>query len=461
MPKFRYTVINEENKQLQGTIGAPDEESARKELNDLGFSILVLDTIDETAQNPESDIPVFEFAALDKNQKKVIGTIQAENQYYAFKRLISEYEFEIEYVVDNDLPEKDKEKERKKGSYDLYAKYNTEIEASKEKESADEKDMREFEFRQEALKQQIDFVLSKVRKMLDLYEADMKPEVKENIRRSVEKILRIKSSTNLDHIKKTAEELLTYLQKEELFLHENAKAKERAKMVIEAKSMMMQLHKGSAEKSLSIHSILANWQDKHIHNSHDPSALEKFINFFITLLLGTDLENEEIKQLKKDLAIVNGQLWQYIKLYFEANSQEFKTETRDGIKGLWIERKKIRKRLKSAIKQVKEDKRAHGSESSIEKITHEIFSFTGWLLSFYLIYYFLSLYLITKDFGIIEVPYIFYMYKSSFLKYFLTTVFLLHAALSLKLNFFKKNGSASAIITTLFLVSTIVVYLNF
>ena len=46
--KFKYIVINEENKQLYGTIGATDEGSARKELNELGFSIVSIEEIEKT-----------------------------------------------------------------------------------------------------------------------------------------------------------------------------------------------------------------------------------------------------------------------------------------------------------------------------------------------------------------------------------------------------------------------------
>jgi len=282
MPRYRYTVINQENKQLQGTIGAPDEQSARLELNDLGFSIVELSEITEESGKTASEMPIFEFAALDKNQKHVVGTIQAEDPYKAFIRLISEYDFEVEYVIDNELPEKDKETERKKGAYDLYSKYQEEN-AVKNKETSDEKDLKEFEKKQAVLKQQIDFVLAKVKSMLDDYEKDMLPETKEKIRRYVEKILRIKSSTNLDYIRKTAEEMLLFLQKEELFLHESGRNRDKTRLLVEAKSMMMQLKKGQSKTSVNLTDKIRQWHDEHITNVNEPSSLDKFLDFIFII----------------------------------------------------------------------------------------------------------------------------------------------------------------------------------
>lgn len=461
MPRFRYTVINEENKQLQGTIGAPEESSARKELNDLGFSILTLEILDETTQTNESEIPVFEFEAFDKNQKKVLGTIQAEDQYAAFKRLLSEYEFEINYVIDNDLPEKDKEKQRKLGAIDLYNKFQEETAENRQKETGNEKDLREFEQKQIVLKQQIEFVLGKVSAMLDQYAAEMKPEVKTELKKQVEKILRIKNSTNLDYVRKSAEELLTYIQKEELFLHEESRSKERTKMIVEAQSMMMQLRKGKSTKNLSINEILRQWYETHIKSNPEPSTLEKIPGYFIAHYLDIENENEAIIELRKQLSNVNSQLKQYISLYFKAPSPEFKLETGDGIKTLWQERKRIIKAIKNEKKALIKDRQTSGSSTASNGIGGEILAFTGWLLTFYLIYYFASIYILTKNFGDFEIPYIFYIYKSAFLKYFLTTVFLLHATISLKKNLFHSSSTATVVLTTLFIFSSLVVYLNF
>lgn len=462
MPKFRYTVINEENKQLQGTIGAPDEKKARQELNELGFSILSIEEIaEETPEQEAEGISPYEFSAIDKNRKRVVGTIKAESKYAAFVRLIKEYDFAVEYIIENSLDEKARNKEIQKGAVELYAKYEDENMGSEKKATADEKDIKEFEQKQEVLKQQIDFVLGKVKSMLDLYEKDMKIETKTDIRKQVEKLLRIKNSTNLEYVRKTAEDLLNFLQKEEIFLHEETRTKEKTQMIVEAKSLMMQLKKGGTKKSRNLSDSLRKWRDEHIIDNEAPSLIEKALNSLITIIIGSPDETPEIKKLRTDLDIVNDQLKKYVILYFQSPSPEFKTETRLGIKRLWQDRKKIKKELKRAKKEFKKTLLKTGKKTGTEKILDELLTFTGWLLTFYLIYYFASIYAVSKDFGETEIPYLFYIYKSSFLKYFMATLFLLHATISIKINFFRTNEVATLVMAPIFLLSTLIIYINF
>ncbi len=462
MPKFRYTVVNPDNKSLQGTISAPDEKAARNELNELGFSILNMEEMpEEEANGDQAEIPTFEFAATDKNGKRVVGTIQAEGIYSAFKRLITEYALTVEYIIDNSLPEAKKEKERRKGALDLYARYEEEKTLAKKKETTDEKDLREFEKKQAVLKQQIEFVLNKVKELLNEYETIMKPETKEKIKEKVEKLLRIKNSTNLDYIRKTAEELLSFLQKEELFLHEEERVKEKTKMLVEAQGMMMQLKKGKSKTNINITETLRDWYKEHIKDVEVPSRLDSFLGFFVGILIGAHSETPEMLEIKRKIESINSQLKEFVILYFQSPSPEFKAETKSSIKKLWNERKKLKNELKAEKNKIKELRKQSKEKTATEVLMHEIYGFTGWLLTFYLIYYFTSIYAVSKDFGIQEVPYFFYIYKSAFLKYFLATLFLFHSALSIKIYFFKRNEVASLVITPVFLLSAFLIYFNF
>lgn len=456
MPKYKYIVINQENKQLQGTIGAPDDASARKELNQLGFSVVSMVPMVEEEIAATNEMPMFEFAAIDKNQKRVVGTIQAEDRVAAFKRLVYEYAFDVEYVVDNNLTEGQKEKERSKGAYDLQDILAEEQMLTQKKETSEEKDMKEFEKKQEVLKEQIDFVLKKVRQMLDQYEQIMKLETKEKIRFYVDKILRIKSSTNLDYIRISAEELLTFLQKEELFLNEEQHMQDRTKLLVEAQSMTLQLRRSKTPKSAGIGQQLRQWRQEHIYNNPAPSAGEKIINSLISIFIGTARENEQVSAIRHDIAATNDQLMHYLQLYIQATTPEIKQETKNGFWRLYNERKKLKIKLKEAKKGL-----AAAEAAGETRFATEMQSFSGWLLAFYLIYYFISIYATTKDFGQNNVPQFFYIFRSSFLKYFLTTLFLFHGAVSVKIHFFRRNELATMIITPLFIIGALLILLNF
>ena len=107
MAQFQYTAVNNTGKKLSGVIGAATQEEARKELNALGISVLVMNKIAETGEqsvtteaNTSDELPKFEFEAFDKTGRKVLGTIPASNRYKAFKRLMEEYQFEVSYVIE-------------------------------------------------------------------------------------------------------------------------------------------------------------------------------------------------------------------------------------------------------------------------------------------------------------------------------------------------------------------------
>src|SRR3989338_6749757 len=99
MPKYSYTVINQEGQKLTGTINAESEKLAQENLSKLGFPVLDITQIpEEKAAELTSESQKFEFQAIDQNDSKVLGSIGAEDKYAAFKRLITEYHFAVEYL---------------------------------------------------------------------------------------------------------------------------------------------------------------------------------------------------------------------------------------------------------------------------------------------------------------------------------------------------------------------------
>jgi hypothetical protein len=158
---------------------------------------------------------------------------------------------------------------------------------------------------------------------------------------------------------------------------------------------------------------------------------------------------------------VNGQIWQYIHLYTQSSTPEFKAETKEGLKRLFGERKKLKTKLKLLRKEFYRQRKVAGEETSMHKFAVELYSFSGWMLVFYLIYYFASIYVSSKNFGLTEIPNYFFVYRSSFLKYFLAVLFLLHISLGTKIVFFKKNHIASYFISPFFVLASILVLLNF
>jgi len=324
----------------------------------------------------------------------------------------------------------------------------------------DAAEMKVFEERRQTLQLQVDFVLKKVKEMLDLYEPEIKPDTKEKIRQMVDKVLRIKSSTNLDYIHNSCQELLTFLQKEEIFLHEEARKSEHSEMNLAVKSMMMQLHK-SKSGTISVKEKALNWRERHIIHNDRPSLSEKMIDSWLGIFIGKE-ENSEIQNLRRQIITLNEQLKEYFILYFQSNDPEFKVQARKGIRKLWHDKKNLKKELKAALKKEKNALKNQRNNTFTEQMMTEIFHFSGWLLGFYLVYYFVVNYWLEKDFGAnLRIPSNIVASNPFFLKYFLATIFLVHAGLSIKTHFFRKNGTASVIIWPTIVISMVLIYLNF
>ena len=107
MPKYRYIVVNKDNQQLAGEVDAPKEETAREELQELGFSIVSLEEMVKKEGEKDTGL-LFEFSGIDEHNRKVTGTIRSAERYAAFKRLITEYALDVQFVVQDNLGKAEK-----------------------------------------------------------------------------------------------------------------------------------------------------------------------------------------------------------------------------------------------------------------------------------------------------------------------------------------------------------------
>jgi hypothetical protein len=465
MPKYTYTVINRQNQQLNGTINAPDETTARHELNSLGFSILILNVIPEDQENvvttDQENVLKFEFIAFDKTGKKVVGSIQGLEVYQVYKRLLLEYQFDVQALYLADLTDQEKEKSIQKGIDELKDRLLEEKMEEELKHQQEEIDQKTFEEQQAKLKMQVEFVLKKVNEIIDTYRDELSPPIKTKLKYYVEKILRIKNSTNLNYIQTTTEEMLTYLQKEELFLNQEQKSKERTKLSIEAKSMMMKLHKVNSKAQADVFDLLRDWREEHIINKKHPNFIENLINVFITPLIGPQAEDPRIIEAKIKYQQINKQIRDFVVIYFQAPNKEYKRETLDTIKSFWNQRSILKRELREIIKQVQSEKLANNEISSGEIVLREIYNLFCWILCFYLFYYFVTIYLNSKQIDLIPFSNLNLIFQTSFIKYFFIFLFLAVCFIGIKLEFLKRKTYLNLPILGLFIFTNLLFILNF
>ncbi len=441
MPQFQYTAVNNAGKKLNGVIGAADENEARKQLNTFGISVLGINKTKELAgASPKTTEPTtvggaeldtFEFEAFDKNSRKVLGSIPADNRYKAFKRLMDEYKFEVSYVVKMGASPEEKENAKLEDLTALRAEYDEKHKSKVEKEIMNA----DFEEKKAALLVKVDAILEKIKALLVKFDADIKPENKQQVQKYIDKLLRIKSSTNLDYIEQTSEELLKKVQDQELFLHKEKMSSERDKLKLETQKMMANLHRKSGDKK-DIMDELGNLQSK---LSLSKISIFKQIGKILKPFALTPKE----KDLKKQIRTVNKQVWSFRKIWLTA-SKGTKSDAFKSLQKIIEERNRKKLEYKEMHQKNKATKEGQVHEPLIAE---EVMNFLGWLLGFYLAAYFFSYYVLAKAFPKGNpLPGNFNLLDSSMLRTLLISFFLWYVLLHLRIQYLRYQNWANALI---------------
>jgi hypothetical protein len=459
MPTFKYIVANKEGKKLSGTIEVPDQETARTELNNLGFSILELETIEDLTKQEEIEPERFVFEALDKHSKFITGTIPGKNKDETFRKLTKEYDLSVTAIWEEGATEQEINKSKVEGTRKFQEALLKEEEASK---NAERVKTLEEEKAEQFTKEKIEHLLQNVNTLLKEFDQEFDKAQKAEINKKINKILRIKNSSNLNYIVTSAEELLSFLKEQEKTLREKGFNDKQLELSIKTREMLDELKKTNKPKTISDDIIkkIETWEEKHKYNN---TRLIKFIKKLLEKIKEFFSTPPEIQNLKDQISGYNEQLIQFIKLYFKESTPEYKLKIKESIKTIWAERK----RTKAEIARIKKEMKAKNrlsqeliGEPFSQSLVKEINSLTGWLLAFYIIYYFIALYITTKNFGLSNIPKNITVYQSHTFKYILAIIFLLHATTSLKVNFFKKSVIADIILIPVFLITSTIALLN-
>ncbi|MBD3156998.1 hypothetical protein GF369_04200 [Candidatus Peregrinibacteria bacterium] len=464
MPKFRYIVVNKENRQLSGVVDAPSLDVAQNDLKELGFSIVSIEKAEEKKQSKEGT--TFEFNGIDKQKKNITGTIVADDRYSAFKRLITEYDLDVRYIVNQDLPKKEKEKQKKEGVISLMKEYQKEVQKNTQKFHKEKikKIDRNFEREKALVMRQVDFVLKKVSKAIDTFGDDLNPQSKQRIKDFVNKILRLKNTTNLEYLKSTCQDLLKYLQRAEIFTSKKSRLGEKLKLYTDTQEMINTIQRG---KDFGIYedlqSQIERWQSEHIKGKKKIPLGDKITNIFYTIILKFISESKDIRIIKKKISNLNRDLKQYYQIVLKSKDEEYKKAASKSIKQLRDKKKELKQTLRVLRKNEKKAMNAQGELTGLEKVISVINGLSGWLLFYYLVYYFIAELIIYKDllYTGSDIPTLFFLFNSGLVKYILPLIFLLHVATSIKLNFFKKNAVAGIIIFPVFALASLVIVFNF
>lgn len=403
MPKYSYTVINQEGQKLIGTINADSEKLAQENLSKLGFPILDINEMVEHKEVEASDEPIeeapkFEFQAVDQNGRKVAGSIGAEDKYSAFKRLITEYHFAVEFLCLSTLSPEAKEEEKKRGVVDLYAKLKTEQQKAQmasgvEREVINEEEQSEF------IKKQIDIVLDKIKEMLSQFQEIIKPEDKTAIEKKADRLSRMRTSKNLEYVKHLAEDLLLYAQNEEIFLMKELNDKKIQAFRIDMKKLLNQLHSDKLRIGLrqDMLNAINGWIEQHLTNNESPAFWEKTIGGMLGFIVSVITEAPEITILKEKIRVVNKQIWDYYKIYIKENTIEGRKEIKESLRGLKERKTELKLELSNTEHRLATEVKLAEQETVRAKVCGELTAITGWLFTIYFVIHAYYIYTSTRQ----------------------------------------------------------------
>lgn len=449
MPAFHYIALNQTQQELSGVIEAPDEPSAREKLNSLGLSVISINAAGvtpDTAVSGQTGKITFEFESFDKNGKKIVGTIVSDDALKAYARLFDEYQLDVISLFAASLNPKDKEEARMRGIGSLREQYQKLYGLSKIKKSEDKELTETHQKAKKELIEKVDFTIKTIEAFLQQYMPELKQEQRETIQSYINQLLRIKDSTNLEHIRTTCERMLKHIQDQELFIHEEQRYKESSKVKIETKELLDQLKQTGLHKEINIIKIALDWRKYPVLNLISKIILKLFSS-----------ENPAIRTLKDQISVINRHIFSYLKIIILGKSKILRVEALESIRTLRAEKK----RLKLEIKAIKMGESKTKIEIAAKKhFLENAASVSGWILAFYLLSYFAAYPLTTKDFGIKPLPNNLYFYSSSFTKTATIFFFITYIAIQIRNFWLKRNIGLSYVVYFIGFLSFLLIFIN-
>lgn len=407
---FQYTALSPDNKKLSGTIEAKDEKDARERLNELGLSITMIKVLPVEVPLGRAAGIRFTFEATDRKMKKVVGTIDAPSFDEAFAKLTTDYFLNVQIL----FPEQVKENE-KKFYLDQLETLEFALAQKKEKGEGRVTSTAAAKERQKLLVK-VNQTVQTVQAFLNEYGQDMKPEERESIRAYINQLFRIKDSTNLKHIQQTCENMLSYLEKREIFLKETRRLREQATIKVESHELLEEFQKTGFRKEIDIMGLI--------------QKLGK-IPFFKNILQQWLFDDENAMELRKKIKALGHRIWEFRKISFKSKDKNYKREIQETIRQLQEERKRYEFEL-HGLKEKHRLERREAQKTLRRKDFGTGSLFIGWILSFYLVFYFLTFPFAFKNLGIPSIPKTFGFYSIPFLKGILVLLFLFHITLVLR-----------------------------
>lgn len=456
--KFSYTIVNKEGKKLTGTIDSENEGGARDELNKLGFPVIDMMQInEETADEILGKTKKFEFEAIDQTGRRILGTVSAEDRYPAFKRLVGEYHFTVEKIWQASASLDVQDQEKNLGVVDLYTQIKKET-SQKEKPSQVQALEKEREEKEKFIRTHVETALEKAKTLLATSGDKIKEEEKIALQQKSDRLLRVKTSSNIEYVRHLAEELLLHIQNQEIY-KEKPEGKEQEKLNLEIKKLLSELHEDKIKPTLrqDILESIQRWKKRNLREDEEPKGINKILNAIFSFIEEIFTQPPEISSRKQKIQLINRETFSYYILLLKEKSPQLREEIKESIGNLRQEKAKIKNELREIREKYRKEEELKEELSMSQRLMNELLALLGWIIFFYIGFHILTIYrAFPEKFGKI-------MQISTTNKFMilLTILFITYTSTNIKKTFFSGNRFA-AVTTAIFVIASgTLIILNF
>jgi hypothetical protein len=229
--KFHFEGIAKDGKILSGFLFSENKDTARKKLAEQGFAVLTLKPYMQKKTIIDG-FSVFEFKALTDRGEEIRGNIEAKTLYSAYKKIRTEYNYKLLYLIPNDLPFEQKEELKKQGIDPQWEELLKEDQRTKQtqknktkkknkNEQKNEKMISIIEEKKEMMdffQKEIDYAVKEIKSLIQENQKYLDPARYRNIENSINTLLRLRQSNAVEHLEGILREIFSKLSDTQMFL---------------------------------------------------------------------------------------------------------------------------------------------------------------------------------------------------------------------------------------------------
>jgi hypothetical protein len=439
--KFSYVALTGDNKKITGVLEADSVDTAQLELHKMGVAIIAVNEItedeyeklkkDQEVTKVEKGIQTFTFVAVDKEGKEIEGTIDAIDNFSAYKRLRTEYQFQVKELYISNAT--DEEREMAKGTlegFEARVKDETEREVSKKTRNDDEEDI----YDNKELISDIDNIIINAKDLLKTQQEIFSNDALREISTTLSELERIRTSNNIKHITEVSNNLYELISNPDKITDKTQNAAYKS-IISKLEDSALVKKEFNIYKNTGIQSLLEKIAEriknatgvKKGEKAPKPSGAIGKLKGKINKLMGQITAKKATKQKKpekpkSDLALVISKFTDYITASTPVLKKVRKKELVKAVKTFFAKKgknaekpddktknpekeKEPKKQDNILAEPKKENKEAEPEKQPKKKwdftgLFVEIDSFISWLLCFYIMYFFLVDFSFEKNIGL-------------------------------------------------------------